>query len=610
MSIVVSPPDQPAAATATEAQRTPFYFQSRGGWLFAWLHRQDNGCRPGQGVVICPPVGYEQIHAHRSLRHLADALARVGFPVLRFDYHGTGDSAGTDEDADRYATWVGNIRDAKTWLQRELGCPRISLVGLRLGATLAVQAAVDEAVDGLVLWAPVVKGRAYVREMKALSLTARPDGRPASEAPDEIEAAGFVLTASTAHDLGRLDLLQAHPRCRRALIVARDDAPDDARLLDHFRALGIDTAQTVQPGYTDMMAEPHDTKVPRQAIGHVVDWLLAGSPDEDRIVTPAETTAPLRQGVEIEPSLRERAVRISLQPDLFGILSEPRDSSAPDLPLVLIVNAGSCYRVGPNRLYVSLARQLAARGFRCLRLDLCGLGDSITPDLDRENDPYPATAFRDIGLVLNYLRTQHGVSRVVLMGLCSGAYAALQSAAQLSDPALVESVLINPLTFFWKEGMSIEADPAARLRSSHDYMASAWQPGKWLKMLTGRSKLGIAGALRMLVDHWRLRKPSGRASTKDHGPAPYAFPTHPPREDLPGDLARLEKAGRHVACFFATTDPGYRILTFYAGKKVNAMRRSGRMSVRFMDGADHTFSRRTARQALAQALIDHLCRRY
>src|SRR5207248_357876 len=101
---------------------------------------------------------------HRSLRHLADALAAVGWPCVRFDWHGTGDSGGSDEDPDRVATWLANIRDAQAWLTRQLGCKRISVVGLRLGATLAAHAASAEEIDGLVLWAPVVKGRRYVRE--------------------------------------------------------------------------------------------------------------------------------------------------------------------------------------------------------------------------------------------------------------------------------------------------------------------------------------------------------------------------------------------------------------------------------------------------------------
>ena len=108
---------------------------------------------------------------------------------------------------------------------------------------------------------------------------------------------------------------------------------------------------------------------------------------------------------------------------------------------------------------VEMARRFATEGFSCLRMDLCGLGDSVTERLADENDSYTRTMFRDIQITLRHAQTEWGVRRCVLMGLCSGAYAAFQSAAQLTDPALIESILINPLTFFWRDGMSLEAGP-------------------------------------------------------------------------------------------------------------------------------------------------------
>ena len=584
-------------APAAEVRRTPVYLESRQQWLFGWLHQPEHACSD-HGVLLCPPLGHEQIHAHRSLRHLADAAARAGFPVLRLDYHGTGDSAGTEEDPDRCATWLANIRDAQAWLQEHLGCRRLTLIGLRLGATLAAQATAAAAVDGLLLWAPVIRGRAYVRELKALSLTAG-GARPACGTPGDIEAGGFVLTEQTANDLNSLDLLKSAPRCRRALIVARDDMPADSALLDHLAALGIAAEQTTQPGYADMMAEPHFTKVPHAAIERVVTWLRAATTESaHQANVPHECSAP--SPVRISVQACERGLHISGQPGLFGILSELRDAAAA-LPFVVLLNAGSCYRVGPNRLYVTLSRELAARGFRCLRMDLAGLGDSVSPDLVRENDPYPTTTFRDIDRTLRHLRTHLGVERVVLLGLCSGAYAAFQAAARFSDPAPVESVLINPLTFYWHDGMTLGPSPAQQLECYRACLRSVWRPWKWWKLLSGRSKLGVTGLMRLLVGRWAQRH---------HAGTPDVPLGHPAREDLPGDLERIARAGRQLACFFAKSDPGHALLTYSALRKVNELCTAGRLSVTFIDDADHTFSRRAPRRALVRAIGEYLSRRY
>ena len=80
-------------------ERVPLYIGAGDAPRLAWYHAPE--VRSGQGVVICPPLGHEYISAYRSLRELADRLAAAGVAVLRFDYHGTGDSAGEDDDPDR-----------------------------------------------------------------------------------------------------------------------------------------------------------------------------------------------------------------------------------------------------------------------------------------------------------------------------------------------------------------------------------------------------------------------------------------------------------------------------------------------------------------------------
>lgn len=604
-------------------RRDAFYLQSQGQPLFAWLHTGvDQPCLD-HGIIICSPIGYEQLHAHRSLRHLADDLASQRIPTLRFDWHGTGDSAGIDEDASRCATWQANLHDAVNWMRQELGCKQISIVGLRLGALLAALATEEIEISNLILWSPVTNGRAYVREMTAIELTAEFQPPAKQPATGDIEAGGFVLSKMTAAELSQLNLLKSHPWCQRALIVSRNDIPVDHRLHDRCASLGFPVDQMQVPGFIEMMAEPHHSQVPKQAIRQMVTWIQTkivsdvvgelhldlsrfGSSEAVMLHRPesASLTADGRQ-------IRERTIKMSSEPDLFGILTEPLNSTNLDLPTIIVLNSGSAYHIGPGRLHVHTTRQLAAQGFRCLRMDLCGLGDSITTQPELENVTYPGTAFRDVELAIEMLRRDFGVQRCVLMGLCSGAYAAFQSAASIANPALVESVLINPLTFFWKEGMSMEAAPVGELVTQHYYLGSALQPKKWLKLLTGRTEIGLLGAFKLLAQRLKLtRTESQQSRLAQTSGTPPRSASHPIEDDLPADLTSIAAAGRSLAMFFAQSDPGYSILMHKAKNKANALRNKGSLQIAFIKDADHTFSRRSARQALLESLQSYLIRRF
>ena len=77
----------------------------------AWLTRPVDGIGD-VGVVIVPPLGYEYWSSHRTLRTLAERLAQNGCLALRFDFDGTGDSAGDQWDPARLEAWQSNIGQA------------------------------------------------------------------------------------------------------------------------------------------------------------------------------------------------------------------------------------------------------------------------------------------------------------------------------------------------------------------------------------------------------------------------------------------------------------------------------------------------------------------
>ncbi len=123
--------------------------------LFA-VYSAASGKRQRRAAVLCAAFGEEYGRTHRTARLLAQRLASSGAEVLRFDYYGTGDSGGRDEEFAMH----GAVDDAVVAVAeaRELGgVRRVTLIGLREGAAAALRAAaVAPGVDRLVLWDPVL----------------------------------------------------------------------------------------------------------------------------------------------------------------------------------------------------------------------------------------------------------------------------------------------------------------------------------------------------------------------------------------------------------------------------------------------------------------------
>ena len=282
-----------------------------------------------------------------------------------------------------------SIRTAIGHARRLSGRTRACLVGVRFGATLAALVAAETPVEHLVLWNPCVKGRGYVRELRAIALAAA-DGDGSMEGAGEgaIESAGFVTSGETLAAMGEADLLACVPRVNgRALVIHRDDLGADGALAAHLRALGIATDSVRLPGWAGMMAEHQFTVVPDAAIATLVEWaaMQAGPAIDPR----GSGAKPVLQGesssVAVSPNVEEAICRFGAEGHLFGILSRPKSPSRR--PAIVLCNAGAAHHVGPHRLYVALARELAARGYPCLRFDLESLGDSVNRTPGRETIP-------------------------------------------------------------------------------------------------------------------------------------------------------------------------------------------------------------------------------
>jgi predicted ATP-grasp superfamily ATP-dependent carboligase/alpha/beta superfamily hydrolase len=579
-------------------QRQAMYLGGADSPLFAVLHTDTAAAARNCIAVICPPLGFEYTHSHRSVRHLADALARSGVQALRIDYHGTGDSPGSDLDPDRVAHWLQSIRQAIDEARRIGNGVPVCLLGIRLGATLAAIIASELEVEWLIEWFPVLSGRRYVREQQAIAQSVQTIN-PSPDAP--LEPAGFMLTKQTQDELKQIDLLKITCKAKRVLLLQRDDLSEDNSLRDHLTAQNVQTDMLACPGFVEMMAQPVHTQVPQQTIDTTVHWLIQHSTSRMQSPVMSALASEMRyhftaiDGLHVE--LTDTACRCGENGYLFGI--HTRSVATPSgLPMVVMFNAGVVHRVGPNRLYTLLSRNIAALGFPVFRCDIEGIGDSVLRAAGRENHPYPDTAMQDAETILAFLRERFGAKQFILMGLCSGAYLSFMTGVSPNTHSIAELVLINPLTFDWKEGDSLDTD---NFRKVAYYRGSMRNSDSWKKLLRGQ--VNVINISKIVMAHLHAQLKSRAQSLWEHV-NPQAGSV------LAKQLRSLFQRQRRVSLFIGSEDPGWDMIAASARHAANQGIKCGDLTLQFISDADHTFSNEAARLRLITGIRTHLVKRF
>ena len=154
-------------------QEERFFFENEGARCYAVLHHPaaesvDQAARPG--VVLCHPLLdfdlYEVPWTIRMVAGYTRGLARAGYPALRFDFRGSGQSDGEFEDV-TLGGCVSDLQRAVEVMIEKTGIEEIVLVGVRLAATGAMRvAARDGRVRRVVLWDPVPDPNANLRAVR------------------------------------------------------------------------------------------------------------------------------------------------------------------------------------------------------------------------------------------------------------------------------------------------------------------------------------------------------------------------------------------------------------------------------------------------------------
>jgi hypothetical protein len=420
--------------------------------------------------------------------------------------------------------------------------------------------------------------------------------------PDLQESAGFALTAATRTELNGIDLMKAPVTPRQVLVIDREELPGSQPWVEHLRADGIEVDYQQLGGYPEMMLDAHEARVPETMVASSMAWLAAhqsapADPEHanPRAADPTVAAVFADSGFVTGAQIRETAGFLDQSRTLFGIITEPARRPAEAAPLILLLNSGAVHHIGPNRLYVAIARQWAAKGAIVVRMDISGLGDSMARAGAPENEVYTPHASRDLATAIESIRARYAVSGCHAIGLCSGAYHGFKSA--VSGIPLDSVIAINPLTFDWRPGMSV-AYPEHRIAADAlRYRRTALQLSAWKKLLTGKVDLGELSQVVMRrfisVARNQLRDFARRLRI-------------PLANDLGTELRQLRRQQTDLIFVFAVGDPGLELLRGGGGSVVTRLQRRGALRIETVEGADHTFTPYWSRQRLIDLLSTHM----
>lgn len=579
--------------------RRYFYSEPSANAFFAWQHIPITKQARQHTVIVCPPLGYEYTHSHRSIKHLAEFLANQGLVVFRFDYYGTGDSPGWDFDENRIDTWLANIATLVENVKQEYPSHLITLVGIRLGATLASLATRNNHIDHLVLWEPIVKGSAYARELMAIARLAQ-DTQDITE--QWIESAGFLMSTQTIESIKAINLTTTPIDVKKSILcINRDDRSSELHLSG---ALSIGSTLIIEknlPGFAEMMDEPHDTEVPFTTIKFISDWLISESEtsfehidflstmqNNNTVVFPLPTTPDI--------ILEESPSWYKADDYLFGLASQLKAGYDKSLPAIILLNSGAVHHVGPNRIYVSIARLLAAKGYYVFRLDLEGLGDSVSADPMQENHPFQKNAVHNTFAAIQHLQNKGIAGKFIVGGLCSGAHASFHCALAEQNKSLDEKLiqrilLINPLTFYWHDGMSLAVTVRGDTQTIKDkmqYTRSVRDPNKWKKLLRGKVSLIYIIKFLFSIISFKLK------SYIIHFAEVLGFS----KTQLSTDMSTLLNSGLIINFIFSSTDPGLDIVKKEAPQILSKGLASKKIGLAIIENSNHTFSKISMREKL------------
>jgi pimeloyl-ACP methyl ester carboxylesterase len=266
--------------------------------------------------------------------------------------------------------------------------------------------------------------------------------------------------------------------------------------------------------------------------------------------------------------ISEQAVLFGSWTSLVGIVTKAVSPASANRPAIVILNTGIIHRVGHHRMFVTMSRALGAVGYTVLRFDFSGIGDS-SPRYDGLS--LVDACMAEIREALDWLERDGAASRMILIGLCSGADHAVLYGH--TDPRIVGLVLMDP------------SIPPTLRYYVHYIGRRLRRLRTWFNVLSGRSR-----TLRMLMRHML---PIAQR---------YPLQNRVPRQTIERHYRNSVDSGIEILAIFTeeTTRQTYREQMIEALPNVSF---GDRLTLEFFPGSDHTFALESDRSRLIQLIL-------